>query len=207
LFAEQKDGSPLWRRLAAQRPSFNDGKGLPTESKTIFLNWSGLLSKANAIRQSYAFGSYSHDKISCSVCCCESFPDAPGCSGLQRFSAIAEEMREHPNMRSRSFKAQSGMGGKGNNGFHAILEVPKGDKHPHPRFAQLPEIESFAKTEKEKKLLAMWRGFRTAASPFVLPPGTPKDRVEILQEAMRKAFNDPEFRAEFKKLVTDDVSH
>jgi hypothetical protein len=62
------------------------------------------------------------------------------------------------------------------------------------------------KTEKEKKLLAMWRGFRTAASPFVLPPGTPKDRVEILQEAMRKAFNDPEFRAEFKKLVTDDVS-
>jgi tripartite-type tricarboxylate transporter receptor subunit TctC len=39
-----------------------------------------------------------------------------------------------------------------------------------------------------------------------LPPGTPKDRVEILQEAMRKAFNDPEFRAEFKKLVTDDVS-
>lgn len=67
-------------------------------------------------------------------------------------------------------------------------------------------IESFAKTEKEKKLLAMWRGFRTAASPFVLPPGTPKDRVEILQEAMRKVFNDPEFRAEFKKLVTDDVS-
>jgi Tripartite tricarboxylate transporter family receptor len=98
------------------------------------------------------------------------------------------------------------MGGKGNNGFHAILEVPKGDKHPHPRFAQLPEIESFAKTEKEKKLLAMWRGFRTAASPFVLPPGTPKDQVEILQEAMRKVFNDPEFRAEFKKLVTDDVS-
>ena len=95
---------------------------------------------------------------------------------------------------------------KGIMDFHAILEVPKGDKHPHPRFAQLPEIESFAKTEKEKKLLAMWRGFRTAASPFVLPPGTPKDRVEILQEAMRKVFNDPEFRAEFKKLVTDDVS-
>src|SRR4029450_10920810 len=98
------------------------------------------------------------------------------------------------------------MGGKGNNGFHAILEVPKGDKHPHPRFAQLPEIESLAKTEKERKLLTMWRGFRTAASPFVLPPATPKDRVEILQEAMRKVFKDPEFRAEFKKLVTDDAS-
>jgi tripartite-type tricarboxylate transporter receptor subunit TctC len=95
---------------------------------------------------------------------------------------------------------------KGIMDFHAILAVPKAEKHPHPRFAQLPEIESFAKTEKEKKLLSMWRGFRTATSPFVLPPGTPKDRVEILQEAMRKVFNDPEFRAEFQKLVSDDVS-
>jgi tripartite-type tricarboxylate transporter receptor subunit TctC len=95
---------------------------------------------------------------------------------------------------------------KGIMDFHAILAVPKDDKPPHPRLAQLPEIESFAKTEKERKLLAMWRGFRTAASPYVLPPGTPKDRVEILQEAMRKVFKDPEFHAEFKKLVTDDVS-
>jgi len=95
---------------------------------------------------------------------------------------------------------------KGIMDFHAILAVPKGDKHPHPRFAELPEIESFAKTEKEKKLLAMWRGFRTATSPYVLPPGTPKERVEILQDAMRKVFKDPEFRAEFRKLVTDDAS-
>jgi tripartite-type tricarboxylate transporter receptor subunit TctC len=95
---------------------------------------------------------------------------------------------------------------KGIMDFHAILAVPKADKHPHPRFAQLPEIESFAKTEKEKKLLSMWRGFRTATSPFVVPPGTPKDRVEILQDAMRKVFNDPEFRAEFQKLVSDEVS-
>ncbi|HMF51208.1 MAG TPA: hypothetical protein VK603_21310, partial [Candidatus Saccharimonadales bacterium] len=38
------------------------------------------------------------------------------------------------------------------------------------------------------------------------PPGTPKDRVEILQDAMRKTFKDPEFRAEFHKLVSDEVS-
>jgi tripartite-type tricarboxylate transporter receptor subunit TctC len=95
---------------------------------------------------------------------------------------------------------------KGTMNFHAILAVPKGDKHPHPRFAQLPEIESFAKTDKERKLLTMWRGFRTATSPFVLPPGTPKDRVEVLQEAMRKVFKDPDFHAEFKKLIADDPS-
>jgi hypothetical protein len=95
---------------------------------------------------------------------------------------------------------------KGIMDFHAILEVPKGDKHPHPRFAGLPEIESFAKNDREKKLLTTWRGFRSATSPYVLPPGTPKDRVDILQDAMRKVFNDPAFRAEFKKLVSDDVS-
>jgi tripartite-type tricarboxylate transporter receptor subunit TctC len=95
---------------------------------------------------------------------------------------------------------------KGIMDFHAILAVPKAEKHPHPRFAQLPEIETFAKTDKEKKLLSMWRGFRTATSPFVLPPGTPKDRVEILQDAMRKVFKDPEFRTEFQKLVGDEVS-
>ena len=90
--------------------------------------------------------------------------------------------------------------------FHAILAVPKAEKHPHPKFAQLPEIESFAKTDRERKLLSMWRGFRTATSPFVLQPGTPKDRVEILQDAMRKVFKDPEFHAEFQKLVSDEVS-
>ena len=95
---------------------------------------------------------------------------------------------------------------KGIMDFHAILAVPKAEKHPHPKFAQLPEIETFAKNEKEKKLLTMWRGFRTATSPFVLPAGTPKDRVEILQDAMRKTFKDPEFAGEFHKLVTDEIS-
>ncbi len=95
---------------------------------------------------------------------------------------------------------------KGLMDFHAIIAVPKDDKPAHPRMAQLPEIESFAKSDRERKLLTMWRSFRTATTPFVLPPGTPKDRVEILQDAMRKVFKDPEFRAEFKKVANDDAS-
>ena len=95
---------------------------------------------------------------------------------------------------------------KGIMDFHAILAVPKNDRPSHPKLAQLPEIETFAKTDRERKLLSMWRSFRTASMPWVLPPGTPKDRVEIVQEAMRKTFKDPEFRAEFKKVITDDAS-
>jgi tripartite-type tricarboxylate transporter receptor subunit TctC len=93
---------------------------------------------------------------------------------------------------------------KGLMNFHAIMEIPKGDKHP--RLGHLPEVESFAKTEREKKVLAVWRAFRGVGSPYILPPGTPKDRVEILAEAMRRTFKDPEFPKYFKKLVDDDPS-
>lgn len=51
----------------------------------------------------------------------------------------------------------------------------------------------------------MWRTFSLVGSPYILPPGTPKDRVEILQEAMRRAFKDPEFHSEYKNLVGDEA--
>jgi tripartite-type tricarboxylate transporter receptor subunit TctC len=54
--------------------------------------------------------------------------------------------------------------------------------------------------------LALLRGFRGTGSPNILPPGTPKDRVEILQDAIRKTFRDPEFHKEFKKLAGDDAA-
>jgi tripartite-type tricarboxylate transporter receptor subunit TctC len=88
--------------------------------------------------------------------------------------------------------------------FHAIIEVPKGNKQPH--FAHLPELESFAATEKERKVLTLLRGFRATGSPNILPPATPKERVHVLQEAMRKTFKDPDFHREFKKLAGDDAS-
>lgn len=92
---------------------------------------------------------------------------------------------------------------KGIMDFHSVMEIPKGAKHP--RFGHLPEIESFSKSEKETKLLTMWRIFRVAGSPYVLPPGTPKDRVEILQEAMRRALRDNEFHAEYRKIVGEEA--
>jgi len=57
---------------------------------------------------------------------------------------------------------------KGVMDFHAIMEIPKGAKHP--RLSHLPEIESFAKTDREKKLITMWRIFRLVGYPYVMPP-------------------------------------
>ena len=86
--------------------------------------------------------------------------------------------------------------------LHAIMEVPKGKKYP--RFNQLPEIESFAKTDRERKVLALFRNLRLTGSPFFAPPDTPADRIEILKAAVTKTFNDPEFHKEYKKLVSDE---
>jgi tripartite-type tricarboxylate transporter receptor subunit TctC len=90
---------------------------------------------------------------------------------------------------------------KGLMDFHGLIEIPKGRKHTHPRFAKLPDIETFARSEMERKLVAMYRTFVGSGNPFILPPGTPKDRVQILQEAMRKTYKDPEFFKEYTKLT------
>lgn len=91
---------------------------------------------------------------------------------------------------------------KGLVNFHAIMEVPRGDKHP--QFPQVPEIESFARSELDRKLVALQRSFRIAGTPFVVPPGTPKDRVAMLQEGFRKTYSDPAFFKEYKKLTGDE---
>lgn len=91
---------------------------------------------------------------------------------------------------------------KGLMNFHAIVEIPKGEKHP--KFAKVPELESFARSDSDRKLATLFRSFRNAGAPFVVPPGTPRDRVEILREAMRRTFKDQEFLAEYKKIIRED---
>ena len=85
--------------------------------------------------------------------------------------------------------------------FHSLIEIPKGRKHAHPRFAELPDIETFARSEMDRKVVRLYRTFVGSGNPFILPPGTPKDRVQTLQEAMRKIYRDTEFFKEYTKLT------
>jgi tripartite-type tricarboxylate transporter receptor subunit TctC len=87
---------------------------------------------------------------------------------------------------------------------HILMEVPKGLKHHH--FSNLPEIESFATSDRERKLLHMVRVFRQFGTPSILPPGTPKEQVQILKAAMVKTFKDPQFPAEYKKFTGDEAT-
>jgi len=90
--------------------------------------------------------------------------------------------------------------------FHAIIQIPKDDRHPHALFNKLPELETFAKSERERKIMTMFRTFRLVGSPYILPPGTPAEAVHHWREAMRKTFRDPVFLKEFKRLSADDAT-
>ena len=95
---------------------------------------------------------------------------------------------------------------KGMMNFHAIIQIPKEDRHTHATFAKLPELESFAKSDREKKILSMFRTFRLVGSPYILPPGIPQELAAVLRDAMGKTFKDPTFLKEFKKLSGDDAT-
>jgi len=88
--------------------------------------------------------------------------------------------------------------------IHVIVAIPREEKHP--RLSHLPELDSFVKTERERKLLTIFRNFRVTGAPFILPPAMPKDRVEIIKKALRKSFKDPEFFKEYRKVGGDEPS-
>jgi tripartite-type tricarboxylate transporter receptor subunit TctC len=88
--------------------------------------------------------------------------------------------------------------------FAAILKIPREDKEPD--FDHLPEVDNFVKSERERRFLTLMRSTRAVGTPYIIPPATAKEHVQILREAMTKTFQDPEFRKEFIKLTGDSPS-
>jgi tripartite-type tricarboxylate transporter receptor subunit TctC len=75
---------------------------------------------------------------------------------------------------------------------------------PHPDLPKVPLAVSYAKTEEARLLIEM--GVTVPAitnRPYVLPPGTPKERVQILRKAFMETMKDPEFLADAKKSKFD----
>ena len=54
---------------------------------------------------------------------------------------------------------------------HATMDIPKGFKHADRRLAKLPEIEGFARSNQERRLIQLFRGARDTGQPFVLAAG------------------------------------
>ena len=81
-----------------------------------------------------------------------------------------------------------------------IQLVPK----PHPELPKVPLAVSLAKTEEARLLLqAAVHDPNSITRPYSLPPGTPKDRVKVLQKAFMDTMQDPEFLADAKRSKMD----
>jgi tripartite-type tricarboxylate transporter receptor subunit TctC len=71
---------------------------------------------------------------------------------------------------------------------------------PFPDLPNVPLAINLAKTDEARRLIKL--GVQDAAAyarPFVLPPGTPKARVELLRKAFRDTLKDKAFLAETEK--------
>jgi len=74
----------------------------------------------------------------------------------------------------------------------------------HPELPKLPLAINYAKTEEAKQLIStVARVHGPTVRPYVLPPDTPKDRVQIMRRAFMDTMKDPEFLAEAKKANLD----
>ena len=75
---------------------------------------------------------------------------------------------------------------------------------PHPELPKVPTGLSLAKTDDARAILkAAILDPNAITRLYSLPPGTPKDRVELLQKAFRDTMKDAEFLAEAQKGKLD----
>ncbi|HXK27295.1 MAG TPA: tripartite tricarboxylate transporter substrate-binding protein, partial [Candidatus Binatia bacterium] len=81
-----------------------------------------------------------------------------------------------------------------------VIIVAQISAKPHPDLPKVPLAVNLAKTAEARKLIqAVEQAHGAAVRPYVLPPGTPKERVEILRKAFMQAVKDPELLSEAAK--------
>jgi tripartite-type tricarboxylate transporter receptor subunit TctC len=75
---------------------------------------------------------------------------------------------------------------------------------PHRELPNVPLAAKYAKNEEARQLIQV--GIEEPSDyyrPFVLPPGTPKERLATLRKAFQDTLKDPEFLADAEKAKLD----
>lgn len=85
-----------------------------------------------------------------------------------------------------------------------VLMILQAIPKPHPELPKVPRVIDYAKTELDRKVIHVgMHNYNPVARPYVLPPGTPKDRVALLRKAFMDTLKDPEFIADATKSKLD----
>ena len=90
-----------------------------------------------------------------------------------------------------------------------VIPVLQVTSKPLPDLPRVPLAISLAKTDEARRLIQVGIQDGSAfARPFAAPPGTPKERVQILRKAWQEALGDKALQAEAEraKLTLDPVA-
>jgi hypothetical protein len=90
-----------------------------------------------------------------------------------------------------------------------VVPVLQVAARPSPEFPKVPLAINLAKTDEARKLIEVGvHNDSATALTYTLPPGTPKERVNLLRAAFMNTLRDSEFLAEMKKsrLEIDPVT-
>jgi tripartite-type tricarboxylate transporter receptor subunit TctC len=86
----------------------------------------------------------------------------------------------------------------------AINIIVVGIAQRHPELPNIPSIGEFIKTDEAKKLIQVGvYDYGASARPYVVPPNTPIDRVQILRSGLSATLKDPEFLADAHRARLD----
>ena len=78
--------------------------------------------------------------------------------------------------------------------------VLQASRKNHPDLPNIPQAIKLAKTEEGRKMIDVGiHGDSDIVRTYTLPPGTPKDRVQILRKAFEATLKDTEFVVDAKK--------
>jgi len=80
--------------------------------------------------------------------------------------------------------------------IHVVLQATL---KSHPELKMVPLAINYAKTEEARTLLRVADNVHVYQFPFSTAPGTPPDRLQVLQQAFVKTLADPELLSEAKK--------
>ena len=80
--------------------------------------------------------------------------------------------------------------------IHVVLQATL---KSHPELKKVPLAINYAKTEEARTLLRVADNVHVYQFPFSTAPGTPPDRLQVLQQAFVKTLRDPELITEAKK--------
>ena len=86
----------------------------------------------------------------------------------------------------------------------AIVIVMQMLPQRHPELPNVPAIFDFVKNDEARRLVQVGIfDYGAIARPYVFPPKTPKDRVQLLRKGLTATYKDPEFLADVQKARLD----